>query len=45
MSGFYWKRSSLEYVCGQYVYVIDKYENIDMKTIGFPENWDELLRG
>lgn len=24
--------------------LFDKYENIDNKTMGFPENWDELLR-
>jgi len=24
--------------------LFDKYENIDMKTMGFPENWDQLLK-
>lgn len=24
--------------------LFDKYENIDMKTMGFPEKWEELLR-
>ena len=24
--------------------LFDKYENIDIKTMGFPENWNELLK-
>jgi len=24
--------------------LLDKYENIDMKAMGFPENWEDLLR-
>lgn len=37
----------LEYIVniGKQELLIDKYEGIDIKTMGFPENWKELLLG